>query len=58
MPHQSRCRVVLDALATRTRDVAEARNELLDQRRLADTRLPRNPDNRALAGVRDVPRAA
>ena len=48
----------IDALAACTRDLAEARNELLDQRRLADTRLARNPDNRALAAARDVPRAA
>jgi hypothetical protein len=49
--------VVLDALAARALDLAEARSELLDQRRLADTRLARNPDNRALAVARDVPRA-
>ena len=50
--------VVLDALAARAGDVAEAGDEVLDQRRLADTRFAGNPDDRALAAARDVPGAA
>ena len=50
--------VVLHALAVCTNNIAEARNEMLDQRRLADARFAGNPDNRAAAAARKIPGAA
>ena len=50
--------VVLHALAARTSDVAEARDEMFDQRRLADAGFAGNPDHRSLAAARDIPGAA
>ena len=44
--------VVLHALAARAGDVAEARDEVLDQRGLADARFAGDPDHRALAAAR------
>ena len=41
--------VLLHALAARAGDVAEARDEVLDQRGLADSRLARDPDHASSA---------
>jgi hypothetical protein len=50
--------MMLDALSSGTRDVAEAGDEVLDQGRLADTRLTGNPHDLALAAARGFPRVA
>ena len=49
--------VVLHALATRTGNVAEARDEVFDQHGLADTGLSGNPDHGARAVACGVPGA-
>ena len=51
------CTVVLDALAAGDSDISKRGDEVFDERRLADTRLAGDPDNRALAAARDVPGA-
>ena len=47
--------VLIDALAADAKNIAETRNEMLDQRRLADTRLAGNPDDPAFAGACEHP---
>ena len=47
--------VLLYALTTDGNDIAESRNEPLDQRRLADARFAGNPHDYAFAGARKVP---
>ena len=49
------CTVLLDALPAGAGDPAQSRNEVIDERRLADARVARNPDNRALPGAREIP---
>ena len=47
--------VLIDALAADAKNIAETGNEMLDQRRLADTRLAGNPHDPAFARAREIP---